>query len=454
MKALRIPTLAALVPFTGGAIMAQSSIPQLGNPWLMNEAAMSVPSLQGIGFKRFAISVPNAEVWADNTAVPYGPLRDALLFNRYTGELIEAVANSTDERFYLGCGLHAQALSFAMNIANKESKVLFSLGVEHRERTLYTMDIDPQLITVLYEGNRQFAGENLVLDPLTVRSMSYRELGVNGAFDIPLGGSNEHRTRLRPGIGIYGLIGLQGLYMNDASVEMFTHPDGRAIDLRSDYDLNMALPLEADQLFNGVGKGLAVDASAAILFDDHAQVFVGLDDMGSIRYTQDPKNYRAQGDYTYRGVQYTFIDQELESSVTVDSLVQLGKPTITEEAWTMALPTQLVIGGTFGKGRTDHEDFPVFRHTWGLCVQHDLSRPGFNYARTNVLASYTYTLKRIGSFGVTAASNADRIPRMGCTFTILAGPVRLGFGSSDLLPLFLNESAYSGQGQIVLQVAW
>jgi hypothetical protein len=446
--------MAAILALFIGRAVAQNFVPYLGNPWLMNEGAMAVPSLQGMGFARFSISIPSAEVWADNTAIPYGPLRDVLLFNKYTGELVESVANSTDDRFFLGAGGQAQFLSLGMNISNKEGRTLFSIGVEHRERTLISMDIDPELVTVLYEGNKQFAGENLVLDPLTVRSMSYRELGANLALDIPLGGTNEHRTRLRPGLGIYGLIGLQGLYMNDASLEMFTHSDGRAIDLVSNYDLNMALPTDDSQLFSGVGNGIAVDVSASILFDDHAQLFVGLDDLGSIRFTKGPKNYRAQGDYTYRGVQYTFIDQELGSSVTLDSLVQLGKPTITEQAWRMDLPTQFIVGGTYGSGRMDGETLPVFRHSWGLCIQHDVTRPSFNYSRTNVMATYTHTLKKIASFGVTAASNSDRIPRVGIKMTFRAGPVRLGLGSTDLLPLFLNNSAYSGQGQAVLQFAW
>lgn len=454
MKRIEHTLLAFALACAGSGAAGQGGVTYFANPWSQSEAAMSLPSLQGRGFNRFSLTIPSVEAWADNSSIPFGPLRDALFKERYSEELLDAAVQNENEQFYLGFGLQVQLLSLGMNIRNKEGRTLLSLGVEHRERTLFSIDLDQELVSLLYEGNAQYAGRNLVLDPLDIRSMTCRELGMNAAMDIPLGGTEEHRTTLRPGIGIYRVIGIQGTYMNDATLEFFTHADGRAVDLRSNYDLDSALPEEGGQLLRGTGSGFSIDASASVRFDDHLEVFAGVDDIGSIQFNSGTKNYAASGAYTYRGVQYTFIDQELESTVTIDSLVQLGKPTITEEAWRMPLPTQLVIGGTLGSGRTDYAAFPLFRHTWGLCITRDLSRPSFSYAATTVMGSYAFTAAEHITIGATAATNGNRIPRFGINLTLRGGPVRLGVGSTNLTPFIFAKDGSGGNAHFLLQFTW
>lgn len=432
----------------------QDPIPNWGDPWLMGEGAIAVPSLQGLGFGKGSVTLPNIQAWAANTAMPFRPLRDALVRNRYSDKEISNIANSTDDRFFLTAGLQLQLLSLGFNLGGKDGGLGVSIGVEHRERTLFVLDIDRELVTLLYNGNKQYAGRELLLDPLDIRSMSYRELGVNGAVEIPLGTMGDHRIRIRPGLGVYKLFAMQGLHMNDASVRMYTRPDGRAVDLRSDYDLNTALPEDGGHLLRGLGSGMAIDASVGLRIGDHIQAFIGIDDMGTIRYDEGVKNYRATGAYSFRGVQYTFIDQELESTVTLDSLIEMGDPDITQEAWSMNLPTRLLIGGTYGSKRIEYDRFPLFEHTWGFYVGHELTRPGFDNAATNVHASYTYTAAKVVSIGALGATNGAHAPRLGLNLTVRAGPVRFGIGSTNLSAFLFQGSGAGAQGQFALQVAW
>lgn len=434
--------------------LAQDGIPHMGDPWLLSEGAMAVPSLQGRGFKRASLTIPSLQAWGGNTALSYKALRDIAVRNLIQEEHIQDISNSTDEQFSAGVGLQLQLLSLGLNLGGKDGGVGLSLGVEHRERTLFNMNIDRELVTLLYEGNKQYAGRELLLDPLDIRSVSYRELGVNGAVDIPLGGSENRPMKLRPGIGIYKVFALQGIDMEQASMSMFTRADGRAVDLRSNYAMNTAIPESGGNLFNGIGGGVAIDASLALALGDDMQFFAGVDDIGSVKFSEGVKNYSATGAYTFRGVQFTFIDQELESTVTLDSLIEMGDPDITEEAWSMQLPTRLLAGGTYGSHLTEYEAFPLFRHMWGLYIAHEFKSVGSYYAPTIISASYTYTAAERASFGVLLASNGDRIPRLGLNLTVRAGPVRLGIGSTNLSPLLVTGSGAAAQGQFALQFAW
>lgn len=433
---------------------AQSVAGAFANPWTAGESAISLPSLQGRGFQRMSITVPNVEVWALTNSVSYGPLRDAVLRGRYTNDLIRSAVENEGERFYLGVGLQAQLLSVGFNIKGADGAPFISIGVEHRERTMLALDIDHDLVDLLYNGNAQYAGTPLTLDPLAVHSLVYRELGINGAIDLTLSGDGGERISLRPGIGLYKLIGQHGMQMNTASLDMYTHADGRAIDFDSRYQLNTAIPDDGGDIWRGIGNGFAVDASIALGLGDRTQFFAGVDDLGSIRFKEGTKNYTAEGAYTYRGVQFTLIDQELESTVTVDSLLSLGRPEKTTDAWDMKLPARVLLGGTHGVGRIDHDAFPLFRHTFGLLAARDITHNVFSNARTMVTASYAFTIGTIASFGTTITTRGDLAPGIGLNATLRAGPVRVGIGSTDLTGLLFQQKGTGAQAQAMLQVAW
>lgn len=447
-------SLVAIAVFMVVESNAQSVAGPFGDPWLMGESAIQLPSLQGMGFRRMSVTVPHVEAWALTNAVSYGPLRDAVLRGRYTNALIRSAVENGSDRFFIGVGFQAQLLSLGFNINGADGRPFISIGIEHRERTMLALDIDHDLVDLLYNGNAQYAGQRLTLDPLEVHSIGYREIGINGAVDLTLSGEGDDRIALRPGLGLYTLSGQHGLHMNSASLDIYTHSDGRAIDFDPEYQLNTAIPDDGQGIWRGIGKGLAVDVSLGLSLGDRTRFIAGIDDLGAIRFNEGTKSYTAEGAYTYRGVQFTLIDQELETTVTVDSLVSLGRPEKTTDAWEMKLPTRVLLGGTHGVGRIDHEAFPLFRHTFGLMVGRDITRTRFSNARTAAVASYAYTINTIASFGATLSTRGDLAPGFGLNATVRAGPVRLGFGSNDLTGLLLQKKGTGAHAQVVLQVAW
>lgn len=433
---------------------AQLSVNHFNDPFLQSEGAQALPSLQGLGFSRFSVTVPNFNGWADNTIISYGDLSDILLLSKLTKSDVDEVVDNLDRELYLGFEANVQAVGFGMNVRGRDSIPFLSFGFEHRERTLFSMRIDPDLVSLLYYGNKQYAGKRVIIDPLSIRSLSVRELGGNVAASFRVGEVAGKPITLRPGVGIYYLIGIQGTRSERGQVEMYTQPDGRAIDFDLDYDLNMAIPRDGLNVFSGIGSGMALDLSMGAHIGDALQVYAGINDIGSVQFWKDVRNYRRTGSYHFEGVEYAFGDGEQSSPIPVDSLLSIVDPVITRENFSVDLPTSFILSAQYGFGQKDHEGRPYMKHLVGSTLVSELLKPSWSYAPTAVSVYYTYVAGTRANAGFSFSMRGDTPLGVGVHATVCLGPVRLGLASTNLTPLIAPHSGFGADASAIVQLAF
>jgi hypothetical protein len=389
---------------------------------------------------------------AENNILTTRTLQDILVLNALHQSDVDKVVDGLEDVLYLGFDVKLQGLGIGFNFLRDDGTPWLSIGAEHQERALFGMRLDQQTIDLIYYGNKQYAGQNLVLDPLFARSLLYRSIGGNAAFDLRIGGTDD--LVLRPGIGFYALTGMQGTDLRETRLEMFTHADGRAIDIRSDYDLNIAVPEDGNSILKGIGSGYALDLSAGLVIKKRFQVHVGVNDIGRINFKEGVKNYRHSGSTTYDGVEVQYVDAYSTPNFAWDTLLTIVDPTETEERFTMQLPTNLLLYGQLGLGGAQDDARTLFRHNVALSVRQALGDHYFTRNAFTWSVGYTYLLGDRFSAGITVSDIRKGMPGIGLHSTVRMGFLRLGLGSSQTIGWIAPNSTMGADIRFLLQLTF
>jgi hypothetical protein len=344
-----------------------------------------------------------------------------------------------------------QAIGLSYNFLRTDSTAWLSIGLEHRERSLTALRIDQQLIEYLYYGNKRYAGSTVNFDPLEMRNFTYRSIGGNAAIDIPLEGTDWH---IRPAVGLYFLKALEGVQFDGSNVALYTSPDGRYVDVTADYRMDVAVPDEFDPWKPGAGKGFATDIAVAGVWKDRLQVHLGMNDIGSIRMTGGVTNYTHSGTSRYDGVEVDLSAEGGDPEVTWDTLVDPFDAVETNEAFTMRLPTTMLLYAQYGIGMSKVKGMHMPRHlVWGN-VRNALSDDHFNRSRLGGAVGYTYNLNDRVNAGAAFTMPGGGNFLVGLHATVRMGPVRLGLSSRDLMWLASPNTSLSADGRMTLQLAF
>lgn len=433
----RLLSFAALLAV--GTLHAQTTLDAFGDPLLFSKNALDMPSMQGLGFKRVSVTLPTFLARAENNILTARTLQDILVLSSLQQADIDKVVDGLDNELFLGFDVKLQGLGVGFNLLRDDGTPWLSIGVEHQERALFSMRLDREAIDLIYYGNKQFAGQELVLDPLFARSLLYRSIGGNVALDLRVGGSKD--LVIRPGIGMYALTGMQGTDLQQTQLRMFTHSDGRAIDITSNYDMNIAVPADGANWLRGIGTGMAVDASVGVTIKERLQLYAGVNDIGGITFKDGVKNYRHQGSTTYDGVNVQYVDAYSTPNFQWDTLLTIVDPTETAERFTMKLPTNFLFYGQLGLGGAQNDARTLFRHVLAVSVREALTPGYFTRSPFSYMLGYTYVLGDRADFGITVADIRKGMPGIGLHSSTRMGPLRVGVGSSNTFGLFAPNSS-------------
>ncbi len=430
---------------------AQTVLPTSGDPLLLSGGASDLPSLQGMGFQRFAITLPTISGNADNSSLEAGTLQELLWGSSLSQAAVDRIVQSDGDVAYLNMDAQLQAIGIAFNILRADSTVLLSVGLEHRERQLTALRLDQELIDLVYSGNRQYVGATLTLDPLELRNITYRSLGGNVAFDLVL---KDTDWRLRPAIGLYYLKALEAVQFEGDGASMYTSPDGRYVDITADYRMDVAVPEDLDPWKPEAGSGLATDIAVAAVWKDRLQIHLGVNEIGSMKMTGGLRNYTHAGTTRYEGVEVALNEYSGDPEVSWDTLVNPLDPVKTNEAFTMRLPTTLLLYAQYGIGMKDVKGTPFPRHlVWGS-LRNALSDDHFNRSRLGGAVGYTYNINDRFNAGTAFTLPGGGNFLIGLHATVRMGPVRLGVSSRDLMWLASPNTSLSADARFTLQLAF
>ena len=431
--------------------MAQTVLPSGGDPLLIGGSAMDLPSLQGLGFRRVAITLPVISANADNSYMDAGSLRELVMNERLSQAALDRMVQGDGDVAYLGLDAQVQAIGIGFNFLRADSTPWLSVGLEHHERQLTTLEVDQELTRMLYYGNRQYAGQTVTFDPIALRNITFRSLGGNVAFDLPIKGSDWH---LRPAFGLYYLQALEGAQFQGNDISMFTSADGRYVDIIADYRLDVAFPDDIDPVQPNAGKGMALDLAVGGVWKDRLQVHLGVNDIGSIAMKNGVTNYVHTGTSRYDGVDVDLGNESGDPSVTWDTLVNPFDPVETNEAFKMRLPTTLLVYAQYGFHMTKVKGMAFPKHmVWGN-LREALTEDHFSRSRMGGAVGYTYNINDRFNAGTAFTLPGGGNFLVGLHATVRMGPVRLGLSSRDVMWALAPNTSVSADARFCLQLAF
>ena len=441
--------MAVLLSPIGAA--GQSVLRTSGDPLLLSGSAMDLPSLQGTGFRKFTVILPSISASASNSVMDAEALRSILVKGRLKQTAVDRIISGDGNALYFGSDVQFQLMGVGMNFLRSDSSAWLSIGLDHQERQLTTMRLDHELLELLYHGNKRFAGQAIVLDPILLRAITYRSIGGCAAFDIRIEQADLH---IRPAIGIHLISSMQGLQFNGKHVTMYTGPDGRHVDIGSDYLLDMALPSDGAGIFDDQGRGTALDLSVGFDWKKRFQLHVGVNDMGAVRYTRGLRNFRHEGTSRYEGVDIALSDEYGDPEFRWDTLVSVFDPIRSQDAFTMRLPTTFLSYAQWalGESRKNGGTFP--KHlVWGY-LRRAMNDLHFTRGAIGGALGYTFVVADRFNLGTRITLPVQGDVLIGLHATIRAGAFRMGIASHDLAWVASPGTALGTHARLFLQLGF
>lgn len=387
------------------------------------------PSELHLGKKHFQLS-GNYYLWAGNNAFNYGLFKKVWRGNELTNADIDDLLASMRNQNTLGIGQDYQILGLAFQIKN------FAMAFSVVDKFGYDFNYTKNFLSLLWRGNKQFAGQTVDLGPISMNAQYTREFVGTTAFNIS--GNMEKGVRL--GLRAKYIQGLAALNMPTSQLLMTTDQEGRYIDMNFDYQANVSGTSEFDPFaFNGTGFG--ADAGVSIFFSPHFSIDASLLDVGMINYNQNVKTFSKKGTYRYEGLFITnfFSNPEMQ---TPDSVGKIFEPVQTEGgSFTMPLATRLMLQGELKFGKKDDEKQLQPKHALFLTyVQGFNNMPG-GTKRPYIGVAYNYDLHEWVDIGASAAYGGYNKFAVGAFFSLnLFHTLKLGIGSDNLTPLVIPAS--------------
>ncbi len=385
------------------------------------------PSELHLGKKHFQLS-GNYYLWAGNNAFHYG-LFDKLQNNK---ELTETDINNLLSAMHptkntLGIGQDYQILGLAFQIKG------FAMAFSVVDKFGFDFNYTRNFLSLLWKGNKQFAGQNIDLGPISMNAQYTREFVGATAFNIV--GDMEKGVRL--GFRAKYIQGIGALSMPTSQLKMYTEPDGRYIDVGFNYHLNMSGLNQFDPLkFNGTGYG--ADIGATFNFSRKFSLDASLLDVGLVNYNQNLKSYAKMGTYRYEGM---FIKNFFGNpEINTDTIAAVFEPVETEgKSFSVALPTRLLLQGELKLGHKEEESLQPTHSFFFTYIQGFNQKPG-GTKRPYLGVAYNYDLHEWVDVGVSGALGGYNKYALGAFLSLnLFHTVKVGIGSDNLMPLIIKK---------------
>lgn len=213
----------------------------------------------------------------------------------------------------------------------------------------------PQLV---WKGNGPFIGQTVLLDH-DLQLYAYNEFALGAFFEknaLQAGG----RIKLLTGIGdVSTERGRAALYTDTAFYQLQFLADYQLntsayFDYQSYNDLQLNFDFgqfRLDRLFTG-NTGVAFDLGVRLKQEKWWLAASALD-LGSIRWRKDVRNYRAEGEYIFDGldISQALTGDSVNFESALDTLKQLFSFPPTYESYSTSLPTKVYLSGGIDLGK-------------------------------------------------------------------------------------------------------
>lgn len=432
------------------SLRAQINFNELHNQHAANTAARLMPSMLGSNSKNFDLTLFSVYANACNNFVSPYDLRRFAEPSSGGGLYVDEWLESTPAQSKVYVGTDIQLMNAAFTFRRKE-KPFLHIAVGARQRNELLFEFDKNLLALFYRGNAQFAGQSVSLPP-RLNFMSWLDYHAGIATQIRPGFLNG--GVIKPAITVRRLVGIAAFNMPQANIQMYTSPDGRYIDLSSQFQVNVAPGVDSSNisagfdvsqtrnfLRTGNGTGWGVDVGCSVELNKHFLFHAAVIDLGSIVYDDSSSVYTASGRVRYQGLEMSGLSNPtFTNPLQTDSLIRIFDPQEKAAPFTVRLPSKMIVGAQFQLGQDERNGVKYAAHTFSCFYVQGFSNALSATTKALFNVGYSFSLKNILNVGVNATQGAIPGTAIGAFASLNAGGFRISGGSNNLLPLFQDQA--------------
>lgn len=262
----------------------------------------------------------------------------------------------------------------------------------------------------LLHGNGEFIGQEVRENNIRGGGTYYREFGIGYSHQLTVLGDKKLRVGLRTKF-IQGF--LQANVDKDAYVSFLTNPDTYSVTVSTNRPVFNTAGFDAIEegsyLSGNPNKGFGIDIGADMEINDKISVALAINDIGSINWKEDVKNYELiESEATFGGLDLRDLDNA--GDVLADTVEQLFDYVETENSFKSKLNTRIFASGSYKVTANGTV-------TGTIMTRNDLGKLSFTYG-----AGYTHKFGKI----LTMSGTVSKKPSQG--FAVGGGfAARLGF---------------------------
>lgn len=318
----------------------------------------------------------------------------------------------------------------------------FGFTLHHAIRTNMNMQYPKEAMELLWQGNAQFIGETVVIDP-KLRTSGFNEFGLNAQWQTE-SWSVGARMKYFSGIGL--------VETERFKATVFTDPDIYQLTLGSDISLVSAGGIEKiDTTATGfdveivnfdrskllsANSGIGFDLGASLKLNEKLRISASLIDIGAaIKWKEDVKRFESKGNYAYNGVFFdgnTFLndDGQVDIDAQLDTLREVFQFTTSSATLTQKLPWRLYAAAQYKA--TDKLDIGLVAST--------TQKPVIGEQAYGLGASVAYQAWKWLRVGTQVSTTHRNAVQVGALATVKLGPAQLYLVSDDVASAFTPKA--------------
>lgn len=430
---------------------SQFNFAQLQNQQTHNLASAQLPSLLGDDIRTGEVFLWNPYFGFANNFLSAASLQQLSNSGSLTNVTIDNILSKIPKEGTLWAGADIPLFNIFFNINKKNHERFLSFGLGMREKIDFNFNLNKDLLSLIYKGNKQFAGQHINLAP-SLNFLFYNEyfLAASGQIQLFQHDSAHKLITIKPAIRLRYLNGIASIDMPKANIDMYTEPEGRYIDFTSTLELNMATSVDTPDIssaigdvnlksLKGAGKGFGLDLGVGVSLMENLQVHVAMIDMGSINFKNNVINYSKNATTRYDGIDLN----EKEEAVNTAKLNDLIQPDKSYNSYKQALPTRFVLHGFYGLKPKVKRRVKYYTHNMSLTYVQGFRNYLSSTKHPTLNLGYAYNLKNLINTGIGITFGGLQKLQAGAQLGFRLGAVKLGLASNNLLPLI---SAKAGKG--------
>lgn len=289
------------------------------------------------------ITTPKESFFGIQSAYNYGSnsITNQFLSSFYQGQYIDSslkksVFNKLASRNRVG-GEYNFSVYGKISLGGIElwrNKYWFKMGA----RGMANLTYSDNLFKLIFDGNSQFAGQNIDLGKSALNVIQYQY--ITGGIEKAMG--NDHNTTVGAGVSL--IKGSDHFQIAIDRANLFTQEDGEYLDLDIAYSLKQTDSLNKGfAAFNGFGAGL--DLYYRLQLQNQSQFNMSVSDIGFISWNGKSLQSTSDTTYHFEGIEISNIFELIDTSSTdqnlQDTIINGFLPTTEQKGYMSMLPTQI-----------------------------------------------------------------------------------------------------------------